>query len=108
MTIKSLVTAGALALATTVSAAQAGPLYGLSQQSITGTEAMPAAHKHCFPLFGVRRVHVTGSSLMVFKRVIVGYRCIGIAVRRPKLRFPDPRIRIPNHRIPQFQRRVGL
>ena len=109
MTIKSLIAAGALALVASVSAAQAGPAGGLAQKNVTGVDATPVVHKNCFPLFGVRRVHVTGLSALVFRRVIVGWRCVPILTLRPEFRIPGPGpyARLPGRFNPRFNGRFG-
>jgi hypothetical protein len=57
----------------------------------------PVAYKHCFPLFGIRRVHFSSSSRMVLVRKIIGWKCLPIAIQKPRLPIPDPG---PYHKRP--------
>jgi hypothetical protein len=55
-----------------------------------GGHVAPIAYRHCYPRFGVRRVHLSGSSRIIFVRRIVGWKCLPILVKRPRLPIPDP------------------
>jgi hypothetical protein len=55
-----------------------------------GAQLASVSHKNCFPIFGVRKIHLSGSSHIMFVRRIVGWRCLPLATMRPRRPIPDP------------------
>ena len=59
-------------------------------QTGAGVEATPVVARNCYPIFGYSLKHYTNTSLAIKVRRIIGYRCLPLAVLRPRFRDPGP------------------
>ena len=84
------IAAGALTLASLAGGANAAAPSLDKLQFGAQTDVTPVRSRNCVPIYRVVRVHATGSSFLVWKKKLIGFRCFPIAVLVPKFPIPDP------------------
>lgn len=103
---RTTIAAGAIALAAGLAGTANAAMPSLGQPEIGGSfDVAPVAHKHCFPLYGFRRIHFSATSRILLVKKIIGWRCLPLLVVKPRLPIPDPG---PYRPIERITPRAGL
>lgn len=91
--LRVLLAAGAVALSAGIAGTATAGVGSLKAPGVTADTAnavVPVIAKNCYPIYAYRRVHISSSSLLVIRRVLIGVKCFPLAIKRPRLPIPDP------------------